>query len=44
MKSINEIIKQESIFLNDWNSKEEVLRDFAGERWDWDDEKEDYFY
>jgi hypothetical protein len=43
MKTLQEILNQEPVFLNDWSDKEGVLRDFAGERWDWDDEKEEEF-
>lgn len=43
MKTIQEIISQESMFLNDFDSKHDVLTSFAGERWDWDEEKENEF-
>lgn len=40
MKSFKEIINQEPVFLNDWQNKTDVLTDFAGERYEWDKEKE----
>ena len=43
MKTIYEIINQNPVFLNDFDSKDNVIREFAGERWGWDEEKEDYF-
>jgi hypothetical protein len=34
MKTYEEIIAQESVFLNDWSDKEGVLSDFDGYSWD----------
>ncbi|WP_332274865.1 hypothetical protein [Bacillus velezensis] len=39
MKSIQEIIAQDPVFLNDWSNKEEVLSDFDGEQWNYDSDK-----
>lgn len=39
MKTLDQIISQEPIFLNDWSNKLEVIRDFDGVRWSWDNEK-----
>ncbi|KXZ22384.1 hypothetical protein P4T89_12790 [Bacillus nakamurai] len=39
MKSIQEIIAQEPVFLNDWSNKEEVLSDFDGEQWNYCSDK-----
>lgn len=43
MKSLEEIINQEPIFLNDWGNKKDILADFAGDRWKSDKEKEKEF-
>ena len=43
MKTFNEIINQEPVYLNDFNSKNDVLSQFAGERWCWDEEGEQHF-
>lgn len=43
MKTLQEILNQEPVFLNDWSEKDGILRDFSGERWDWDNEKEEEF-
>lgn len=43
MKTIEEIINQEPVFLNDFTNKEDVLQNFAGDRWEYDDVKEKDF-
>ena len=43
MKTYDEIVKQEPIFLNDFDNKENVLKEFSGNRWSWDDDKESEF-
>ncbi|MGG0667812.1 hypothetical protein ABE073_04700 [Lederbergia citrisecunda] len=43
MKTYDEIVKQEPVFLNDFDDKEDVLKQFSGERWSWDDEEESKF-
>lgn len=40
VKKLEEIVKQEPVFINDFSSKDDVLREFAGERWSWPDEDE----
>lgn len=36
MKTYQELIAQEPVFLHHWDNKEEVLSSFDGERWEWD--------
>lgn len=43
MKTLQEIINQESVFLNDFSDKRGVLLEFSGERWSWDAEEEEDF-
>lgn len=43
MKSFEEIIIQESKYINDWKSKEEVINDFSGDRWDYSSDPDTSF-
>ena len=43
MKTLQEIINQESVFLNDFSDKRGVLLEFSGEQWGWDAEEEEDF-
>lgn len=43
MKTIDEILTQDAVYLNDFSDREDVLRNFAGERWGWDEEAEQKF-
>jgi hypothetical protein len=36
MKKLEEIIKQDPIFLNDWSNKKEVFNDFNEEKYDYE--------
>ncbi|AMQ66494.1 integrase [Bacillus phage Shbh1] len=41
MKTIEDIIQQNPVFLNDWSDEVEVFRDFYGKRWSWEDYEDD---
>lgn len=41
MKTIEEVVKQEPVFLNDFTDKKNTLLEFSGERWSYTDEDEE---
>lgn len=43
MKSLEEILEQEPVFMNDFTDKKDVLTKFDGECWEWNDKEESTF-